>query len=520
MRTRWIAAGAGVAAAGLSLGVAELLAGLIDSVPSLVTSVGSVLIPFVPPALEDWAIQTFGTSDKLVLNLTTILVTLGIGAWAGVAGAVRRTTAAWLFAGFAGLGLAAALTQPLIAPAAVVLATLAVAGTGLAALLGLLSALDTPPGDAAGPAAEPGREPTSDRVPRLARRRVLGAIGAVAVSAAVAGWIGRSLIAGRDVFDDVSLEGLEPVRRLPPPGPRAGFDDIAGLTPIVVPNDDFYRIDTALTVPRLDPDTWRLRIHGMVDREVELGYSELLEMDLVEAYITMSCVSNEIGDDLVGNAEWLGVPLVDVLGLAGVREEATQVVGRAVDGWTGGFPVEAALDGRDALVAVGMNGEPLPLAHGFPVRLVVPGLYGYVSATKWLTEIELTTFEAFDAYWVPRGWAERGPIKTQSRIDVPRGGERIDAGETVVAGVAWAGHRGVQAVEIRVDDGPWQACELTEELSRDAWRQFRLPVSLASGEHTLTVRATDGTGQVQTAESSPPRPDGATGRHMVRVSVT
>jgi hypothetical protein len=238
-------------------------------------------------------------------------------------------------------------------------------------------------------------------------------------------------------------------------------------------------------------------------------------MPLVDRYVTIACVSNEVGGDLVGNARWTGVRLVDVLDQAGVRPEATQIVGRSVDGWTSGFPTELAYDGRDPLIAVGMNGEPLPARHGFPARLIVPGLYGYVSATKWLAEIELTRWEDFDAYWVPRGWSKEGPIKTQSRIDHPRRGERISAPDAVFAGVAWAPGRGISRVDVRVDAGDWIEAELTTPLSGDAWVQWRVAIPVDPGEHTVTVRATDGTGATQTSETQRPAPDGATGHHRV-----
>lgn len=258
----------------------------------------------------------------------------------------------------------------------------------------------------------------------------------------------------------------------------------------------------------------------MVDAPFELTYDELLALPLVERHITLSCVSNEVGGSLVGNALWLGTRLSGLLARAGVQPGATQVVGRSVDGFTVGFPVEAATDGRDALVAVGMNGEPLPAGHGFPARLVVPGLYGYVSATKWLKEIELTTFEAFDAYWVERNWARHGPVKVQSRIDVPRDFGRVTAGRHTAAGVAWAPNRGVRGVEVRVDEGPWTGAALGPALGDGAWRQWSLPWDATPGDHVLTVRATTGDGELQTATKHPPFPDGATGHHQITVRVT
>ena len=303
----------------------------------------------------------------------------------------------------------------------------------------------------------------------------------------------------------------EPVR-------APNFDHIAGIAPLITPNDDFYLIDTALSYPQIDPQDWSLRIHGMVDREVEIGFEELLDLGLVQEQVTLSCVSNRVGGRLVGNAEWVGVPLATVLEQAGVQPGATQIVGRSVDRWTAGFPTEVALDGRVALVAVQMNGEPLPISHGFPARLVVAGLYGYVSATKWLSDIELTTWDGFDGYWIPRGWSKEGPIKTQSRIDVPRPGATVDPGPTAIAGVAWAPSRAIEKVEVQVDDEPWVEAELSRETTVNSWRQWMVTWNATPGEHRVRVRATDGTGATQTSENSNPAPDGATGWHTIRVS--
>jgi DMSO/TMAO reductase YedYZ molybdopterin-dependent catalytic subunit len=288
----------------------------------------------------------------------------------------------------------------------------------------------------------------------------------------------------------------------------------------VVSNDNFYRIDTALLLPRIDPAQWRLKIHGRVRKEMELTFNDLLNRPLIERYATLSCVSNEVGGNLVGNAKWLGVPLKDILEEAGPDPAADQVVSRSDDGFSAGTPTAVMLDGRDAMIAIGMNGEPLPIAHGFPARLVVPGLYGYVSATKWVTDIELTTFAAFDAYWVPRGWSQQAPIKTQSRIDKPRSGARFAAGQTVIAGVAWAPHRGISKVEVQVDDGPWQVATLGMVASIDTWRLWSLTWNATPGDHQIRVRATDNAGETQTSQEEPPAPNGATGWHTIHVSVT
>jgi DMSO/TMAO reductase YedYZ molybdopterin-dependent catalytic subunit len=295
---------------------------------------------------------------------------------------------------------------------------------------------------------------------------------------------------------------------------------VAGLSPIVVPNEDFYRIDTRLNTPRVDSAAWSLRVHGMVDREIRRTYDQLLARPLVERHVTIACVSNQVGGNLVGNAKWTGASLVDLLHEAGIQAGATQVVGRSFDGWTAGFPTEHLSGaGREAMVVVAMNGEPLPPQHGFPARLIVPGLFGYVSATKWLAEIELTTLEAFDAYWIPLGWAKEGPILTQSRIDRPMNGAVVAIGSYEVAGVAWAPTRGVARVEVRVNDGAWQQAQLSQPLSDYAWVQWRATVDAVAGEHTLTVRATDGNGETQPEARTAPAPDGARGWHQVRFFV-
>lgn len=309
---------------------------------------------------------------------------------------------------------------------------------------------------------------------------------------------------------------LEPAAAIP-----AGADlGIDGVAPFITPNEAFYRVDTALEVPVIAPDEWRLRIHGMVDREVTLTLADLLAYPTIERDITLTCVSNQVGGEYVGNARWIGVPLAMVLEEAGVQAGVTQIVSRSIDGMSIGTPTAVALDGRDAMLAVAMNGKALPAAHGYPVRLIVPGLYGYVSATKWLIELELTTFDAFDPYWVQRGWAKEGPIKTMSRIDSPRPLARVLAGKVAVAGVAWAQHRGIQQVEVRVDGGAWQTARLAAVDTLDTWRQWVLEWEATRGNHTIEVRAIDAAGVSQSDARLEPFPDGATGWHSVVVTVT
>jgi DMSO/TMAO reductase YedYZ molybdopterin-dependent catalytic subunit len=338
--------------------------------------------------------------------------------------------------------------------------------------------------------------------------------------AATSGVIGQYLVRRADASESRAAVRIPaPADAAPPPPPGADLR-IPGLSSFITPNDRFYRIDTALFVPSVDADTWSLRIHGMVDREITLNYRQLVARPLIERDVTLTCVSNEIGGPYIGNARWIGAPLKDLLDEAGVRRGATQIVSRSTDGFTIGTPTAVATDGRDAMLAVAMNGEPLPLEHGFPVRMIVPGLYGYVSATKWIVDIELSTFEAFDAYWIERGWAQQAPIKTESRIDTPRDGARVRAGEVAVAGIAWAQHVGVDGVEVRVDDGPWLAADLAQEDTVDTWRQWVLRWDAPAGDHTLSVRATDGGGDLQVERPAEPFPSGATGDHTIGVTVT
>ncbi|MET9481474.1 molybdopterin-dependent oxidoreductase [Streptomyces sp. NPDC006638] len=356
---------------------------------------------------------------------------------------------------------------------------------------------------------------------------VIAASAAVAASA-VAGGVGRHLNTTELAKAAATREDIV----LPPPASPArpvpaGADlRIPGLSPFTTPNKDFYRVDTALVVPRVDASAWRLRIHGTgVTRPLTVGFDDLLRRELIERDITLTCVSNEVGGPYVGNARWIGVRLADLLREAGVRPPsdggpADQLVARSVDGMTIGSPVETVMDGRDAMLALGMNGEPLPFAHGFPVRMLVPGLYGYVSACKWIQDLELTTFDAYDAYWVKRTWSREAPIKTQSRIDTPRPFASPKAGRVPVAGVAWAQHRGIARVEVRVDGGPWQSARLAEESGRDTWRQWTWEWPATAGSHTLEVRATDRDGYTQTDRRAGTVPNGATGRHSVVVAVT
>jgi len=499
----WQAATAGLLAAVAALVAAELIAALVGPAQSPITSIGNAVINLAPPVVKDLAVELLGTADKPVLIAGVLLVLAIVAASCGVL-AIRRF---WWGAGGVALlglvGLVAALADARASGVAAVLPALVAVVAGVTCLRLLITALR---GDAGGRS-------------RDGRRAFLRAAAMVGGSALLGGGLARWLTLRSAAAAAPRAVGLPAADRPLSPVPQGTALRVAGLAPLVTPNADFYRIDTALGTPTTPIDEWRLTIRGMVDNPMKLTYDQLLGYELIEADITLACVSNEIGGYLVGNARWLGVRLADVLADARVQPRADQLVGRSTDGFTAGSPLETVLDGRDSMIAIGMNGEPLPAEHGFPARIVVPGLYGYVSATKWLAELELTTFDAFDAYWVPRGWAEKAPIKTQSRIDVPRRGATVDAGAVAVAGVAWAPSRGIAAVEIQVDDGPWQQARLSAPLSRDSWRQWVYEWPATEGEHELRVRATDETGEVQTDRIAPPRPDGASGWHTIPVTV-
>jgi DMSO/TMAO reductase YedYZ molybdopterin-dependent catalytic subunit len=492
--------GGGIAAV-VGLGVAELVAGAIPTGRSPVVAVADAVIRLAPPAWERSVIEAIGTSDKPALVLLVLLVTVLLGA---LAGRLPRPAALVVVVAVSGTGAWAAVAEPNASAAhaaAPILGGIAAATTLelLRRAAGVQMTAPLPP---------PGAD----------RRRFLVAGSTAAVVAATGAALGQAL------QNRTSASASRAAVRLPPPsdGPvSAGTPaEVAtpGLSPYLTPNDDFYRIDTALVVPQVETEGWTHTIDGMVDSPRRYTIEELVDRPLVEREVTLACVSNEVGGNLVGNARWLGVPLAELIEEARPERRADQLVGRSVDGFTAGFPLSALGGGRTALLAVGMNGEPLPLRHGFPARLVVAGLYGYVSATKWLERIEITRFDAYTPYWVERGWAERAPIKVSSRIDTPR--RRVDAGVVPVAGVAWAPSLGIAGVEVRVDEGPWQQATLASVGGVDTWRQWRWDWQATPGSHELQVRATTTDGTRQTGTVQEPFPDGATGWHTVRVKVS
>ncbi|MFI6949166.1 molybdopterin-dependent oxidoreductase [Streptomyces sp. NPDC050422] len=526
-RSRWAraacAALSGVIAGFCALAVAELVAAVVRPEAGPVAAVGGAVIDRTPPALKDFAVRNFGTNDKLVLQLG-ILALLAVFAMAvGVLALRHRLVGSAAVLVFGVVGAVAAVGRP---EGRVPDALPSVVGAVVAAGVLYLLAGRLAPVSATSPAAGGrGGEPDHGT---FDRRRFVIAASAAAAASAGAGLLGRRLTSAVQAGADASRRDLVlPVPDSAAPAVPAGADlRIRGLSPFVTPNKSFYRVDTALVVPRLDAGDWRLRIHGKgVRRPLTLSFQDLLRREIIERDITLTCVSNEVGGPYAGNARWIGVRLADLLREAGVKPPsrggpADQIVARSVDGMTIGTPVEDVMDGRDALLALGMNGEPLPFAHGFPVRMVVPGLYGYVSACKWIKDIELTTFDDYDAYWVKRTWSRQAPVKTESRIDTPRPFASPKAGTIPVAGVAWAQHRGIQRVEVRVDGGPWNTARLAAEDSRDTWRQWVWEWPATSGNHTLEVRATDRTGATQTGRRVGTVPNGATGWHSVAVDVS
>jgi DMSO/TMAO reductase YedYZ molybdopterin-dependent catalytic subunit len=560
----------------VALGVGQLIAGIGRPQGSAVAAVGSAAIDRTPPAVKNFAISAFGSHDKTVLVLGILVVLAVLSAAIGIA-AIHRLRNGYIgLVLFAVIGLAAVLTRP-DAELWDVLPTLIGALAGAYTLSRLVRVAGgrsprrlAPGGPAPAVPPRPGRPrsapqpdvsrpdflvpadpaladqpepepaarsgPSAERpVPRFrsgppsdeprrppwqpGRRSFLTASAVAVAAGGVGALAGRGLTERSNVSTALSHIRLPRAAHPVPPLPPGTDLDIKGLSSFITPNSGFYRVDTALILPQVAPQTWQLRIHGMVEREITLSYHDLLKRPLIEDWITLCCVSNPVAGPYIGNAKWLGASLASLLRAARPLGGADQLLCTSTDGFTSGTPLATVLDGRDALLAVAMNGAPLPVAHGFPVRMVTPGLYGYVSATKWVTDIKVTTFRGNFAYWSQRGWSQRAPIKTESRIDVPGGGS-VSAGQQQVAGVAWAQHKGIDAVHVRVDRGPWHQARLATVPGIDTWRQWAWDWDATRGSHLIEARATDATGYTQTALQEPPEPNGASGYPSVTVSVS
>ena len=501
---------AGVAAASISLGVAQLAGIPFGARADARAAIGSVVVDLTPGPIKEWAIQTLGSLDKLFLAVVVLVVIATIAAIAGSLETRRRPLGSAVIVAAGVLGCIAVLSRQ-GATALDTIPTVAGAACGVAALRLLTRRFWPGVGD-------PEDRADQDE-PDAGRRRlvVFGLLGFGVMSGVVGAVITRlahSVAADRNSFT------LPRPRRSTPPIPADVQPNAVALPSFVTASADFYRVDTALSVPQLSHGDWRLRVHGMVDREATYSFGDLAAFDVVETVTTLTCVSNPVGGKLISTGVWTGYRLADLLAVAGVHADADMMLSTSIDGFTAGTPVEALTDGRDALLAVGLNGQPLPIEHGYPARLVVPGLYGYVSATKWVVDLELTRFDRAEAYWTRQGWAPRAPIKTESRIDVPKSGQKLPMGPVVFGGVAWAQNRGVRGVEVRIGDGVWQPAELGASYSNETWRLWSFPWQAKSpGKQTITVRATDNAGVAQTADQVGTVPDGATGWHTVDFTV-
>ena len=505
-RAAWAAAGVVAGYAGLAVSYAITMLASVRHSP--VVAVADLVIRETPGGLAERAIQTFRHHDKTALVIGILVILTLLFAWAGLLARRNWWAPLLVYGGLLAVGLVAVSTET--GSSGVEVFAL---GVGFLTWVGCLALVTAPlrTAEEVGPAEPPSGAHT--------RRTFLVRAGAVAVATVAVGAAGRAVGAGRRQVEQarrlLRLPGVTAPR--PPAGARV---DVPGMIPWQTPNDDFYRIDTAISVPTIDPKDWQLRIHGLVDREVVLTYQDLLDQQMTEAWVTICCVSNEVGGHLIGNARWSGVRIADLLRRAGVQGGADAVLQTSDDGWTCGTPVSVLTDDRDAMLAIAMNGDPLPIEHGFPVRTIVPGLYGYVSACKWVVDLEVTRFSDISAYWTERGWSEQGPVKLSSRIDVPGDGGRVAASGGRVAGVAWAQHTGIARVETSVDGGDWLPAQLARVPSDDTWVQWAATLDVAPGHHRLAVRATDKDGLVQTGEPHDVIPDGATGWHTISINAT
>jgi DMSO/TMAO reductase YedYZ molybdopterin-dependent catalytic subunit len=509
MRTQWIAALVGVLSALVVLATAEVVAVFVSASSSPFFAVGQLAIDLAPAGLKETMIALFGTGDKVALFVILGVVVVVFAALAGILERRRPPVGVAVLVLFSAIAVVAVQTRP---EASALWAFPTVLGM-VAGVLVLRSGIRRL--GAWRDVAEPARA-------GMQRRQFLTFAGVTGAAALIVAIGARAMNASTAAVTAIRQAIALPAPATPAPAIPAGTSlDIEGITTLVTPNEQFYRIDVALQVPQIDPDGWQLKITGLVDTEITIGYAELLALPLTEHVTTIACVSNEVGGGLIGNATWLGYPIRELLAKARPQAGADMVLSSGPDGFSAGTPIEALTDpDREALLAVGMNGEPLPTEHGFPARMIVPGLFGYVSATKWVTEMKVTRFADAEGYWTPRGWDALGPVVTESRIDVPLSGQTVASGTVAIAGVAWAPHTGISGVEVRVDDGAWQPATLAAPISDDTWVQWVLQWTATAGAHTIAVRATDKSGYTQTQQEAPPAPSGATGWDTIQVTVT
>lgn len=530
--SRYQAALSGMVGAALALASGELVASLTNKTTSLVLAVGEFIVDVTPGDIVRTSIETLGNSQKIVLLSGITVISILFGGFLGLLSRKHSDLSYLLFILFGVFGGWTLNRDPLTSTTAALSLSATATLIGLSAFVFLNNILD-----------QPINTSLEDPKNRYAdRRQFLSWATGISVAAGAMTGTGRFLLKDdtiQNIRENIVLPDIEEKTGLlksdttTPASPTPAtttlpdekdfftfseMNEIEGISPYITSNKDFYRIDTALRVPTIEPADWSLTLNGLVENPYELSYDEILEMDLVKKDVTLTCVSNEIGGPLVGNAVWSGVPLSEIISKSKPLPEAQQVMCHSVDGFTAGFPIENIFDGRTALLAVGMNGRPLPVIHGFPARLVVAGLYGYVSAVKWIKRIEICTWDGNDGYWIPRGWSKKAPIKISSRIDVPRE-RRINSGINAVAGVAWAPLSGVKTVEVSFDSGPWQECNLGVSLSGESWSQWAYKWDAKPGKYEIKVRAIDNNGVIQSSNLASPAPNGAEGYDQISVRV-
>ena len=521
----------GIASAALAIAFGELVASITNKTTSLILAVGEFIVDITPGDVVRTSIETLGNSQKIVLLTVITILALLFGGLLGLLSLKQPEMSYSLFILFGVFGGWALNRDPLTSTVA------ALSVSALATLIGVSTffLLNTVLDRSANADFEDPTHRYADR------RQFLNWATGISVAAGTMTGVGRLLLKDdtvQNIRQNIVLPDTEEkndqrgsnnttpesssLNTTPPEETGllsfSEMNEIEGISPYITSNNDFYRIDTALRVPTIEPADWNLTVDGLVNNPYELSYEEILEMEFVKKDVTLACVSNEVGGSLVGNAVWTGVPLSEIISRSEPTSSAEQVMCHSVDGFTAGFPIENIFDGRTALLAVGMNGVPLPVIHGFPARLVVAGLYGYVSAVKWIKRIEICRWEGNNGYWIPRGWSKKAPIKIASRIDVPRE-RRINAGIIAVAGVAWAPLSGVKTVEVSFNSEPWRECNLGVSLSGESWTQWAYKWDATPGKYEIRVRAIDSNGVIQSSKVVSPAPNGAEGLDQISVRV-